>query len=96
MKRESIIKELNSYLEEGTNYTISFDTVRSILDILENQSGNAVEVVTECHNYIWFNCSHCNSQLKVSRKEVDFKFDNGYMKAEVKCPCCNTSNNITK
>jgi hypothetical protein len=96
MKREDIIKELNLYLEEGTNYTISFDAVKSILDILENQSDDTIEVVTDCYNYIWFNCRNCHSHLKANRKEVNFKFDKGYMKAEVKCPCCSINNIITK
>ena len=95
MKREDIIKELNSYLED-TDYIISFNAVKSILDILENKSNNGVEVVTDYYNYIWFNCRNCHSHLKASRKEVDFKFDKGYMKAQVKCPCCSTNNTITK
>lgn len=47
-----------------------------------------IEVIRDRYNYLYDKCPHCNSELKIKKSGINYRYDNGYEVADIKCPCC--------
>ena len=94
MKIEDAVKELETYLEEGTNHTISFEAVKAVLNNIKGTQDYIV--VKDRYNYKYFSCHNCHSEVGVSKTSLSYYYEKGYVLSDISCPCCGSINRVNK
>lgn len=94
MKIEDAVKELETYLDEGTNHTISFEAIKTVLKNIKGTKDYVI--MKDKYTYKYFSCNNCHSEVGVSKSSLNYSYDKGYMVSDVSCPCCGSINRVDR